>query len=172
MCLRNVQFSMLNKCIPNPLMRPFQGPITILMLKRTVLAGEITWIPRGTKIIMITHGQTTTNIPIIITILPIINSITITILPIINLSSNYQPNFPNHAPQSSFQSLPLEKKIIDFEKTMERYMRDQESLIQTLQNNIAQAITRLEVQIGQLANSQNERPKGTLWKSPRGGEGE
>ena len=53
--------------------------------------------------------------------------------------------------------------MTNFEKTMERYTRNQESLIQTPQNNNAQAITRLEVQIGQSANSQNERPKGTLF---------
>ena len=41
-------------------------------------------------------------------------------------------------------------------------MRNQEFHIQTLQNNNSQAITRLEVQIGQLANSKNERPKGIL----------
>ena len=52
--------------------------------------------------------------------------------------------------------------MTDFKKTMERDMRNQESLIQTLQNNIAQVITRLEVQMSQLANSQNETPKGTL----------
>jgi len=79
---------------------------------------------------------------------------------------NYQPNFSNHAPQPSFQSPPLEKRMTDFEKTMERYMRNQESLIQTLQNYNAQAITRLEVQIGQLPNSQNKRPKGTLPSQP------
>ena len=54
--------------------------------------------------------------------------------------------------------------MTDFEKTMERYMRNQESLIQTLQN--AQAIMRLEVQMSQLANSQSERPKGTLPSQP------
>ena len=56
--------------------------------------------------------------------------------------------------------------MTDFEKTMKRYMRNQESLIQTLQNNNAQGITRLEIQIGQLANSQNKRPKGTLPRQP------
>jgi len=38
------------------------------------------------------------------------------------------------------------------EKTMERYMKNQESLIQTMLNNHTQAITRLEVQMSQLAN--------------------
>ena len=52
--------------------------------------------------------------------------------------------------------------MTDFEKSMERHMRNQESLIQTLQNNNAQAITRLEVQMSQLANSQSERPKSML----------
>ena len=56
--------------------------------------------------------------------------------------------------------------MTNFEKTIEMYMRNQESLIQTLQNNNAQDITRLEVQIGQLVNSQNEKPKGTLPSQP------
>ena len=56
--------------------------------------------------------------------------------------------------------------MTDFEKTMERYMRSQESLIQTLHNNNAQAITKLKVQINQLANLQNEKPKGTLPSQP------
>jgi len=43
--------------------------------------------------------------------------------------------------------------MTDFDKTMKRYIRNQESLIQTLQNNNAQAIIRLEVQMSQLANS-------------------
>ena len=67
-------------------------------------------------------------------------------------SSNYQQNFPNHAPQSFFQSPPLDKRMTDFEKTTKRHMRNQESPIQTLQNNNAQAIIRLEVQMSQLAN--------------------
>ena len=49
---------------------------------------------------------------------------------------------------------------------MERYTKNQKSFIQTLQNNNAQAITRLEDQSGQLTNSQNERPKGTLPSQP------
>jgi len=49
---------------------------------------------------------------------------------------------------------------------MERYMRNQESLIQTLQNNNAQGITRLEVQISQLAGSLIERPKESLPSQP------
>ena len=53
-----------------------------------------------------------------------------------------------------------------FEKTIERYMRNQESLIQTMQNKNEQAITRLEVQMSQLANSQSERPNGTLPSQP------
>ena len=56
--------------------------------------------------------------------------------------------------------------MTDFEKNMKKFMRNQESLIQTLQNNNAQAITRLEVQIGHLANSQNEKPKGTFSSQP------
>jgi len=79
-----------------------------------------------------------------------------------NHQSNYQQNFPNHAPQYSFQSSPLEKRMTDYEKTMERHMRNQESLIQTLHNNNTQAITRLEVQMSQLSNSQSERPKSVL----------
>jgi len=57
--------------------------------------------------------------------------------------------------------------MIDFEKTIERYMKNQESFIQTLQNNNAQAITMLEVQMSQLVNSQSERPKGTLPSQPK-----
>ena len=66
-------------------MRPFQGPITIFMLKRIILAGEITCISPGAKITMTTQDQTTSNILIIITIHFIINPITIIILPTINL---------------------------------------------------------------------------------------
>jgi len=36
----------------------------------------------------------------------------------------------------------------------------------SIMNNHNQAINRLEVQIGQLANSLNERPKGTLPSQP------
>ena len=54
----------------------------------------------------------------------------------------------------------------DFEKNMERFMKNQESLIQTMQNNHTQGITRLEIQMSQLANSQSERPKGTLPSQP------
>ena len=56
--------------------------------------------------------------------------------------------------------------MTDFEKTMERHMRNQESLIQTLQYDNAQTITRLEVQMSQLANSQSERPKSKLSSQP------
>jgi len=49
---------------------------------------------------------------------------------------------------------------------MEMYMKNKESLIQTLQNSHTQVITRLEVQMSQLANSQNERLKGTLPSQP------
>jgi len=79
---------------------------------------------------------------------------------------NYQQNFPNQAPQSSFQSPPLEKRMTDFEKNMKRCMKKQESLMQTIQNSHTQAITRLEVKISQLINSQNERLKGTLPSQP------
>jgi len=81
-------------------------------------------------------------------------------------SFNFQQNFPNHAPQSSFQSPPLEKRMTDFEKTIERYMRNQESHIQTIQNNNTQAITRLEVQMSQLAYSQIETSNGILPSQP------
>ena len=56
--------------------------------------------------------------------------------------------------------------MTDFEKIMERYIRNQESLIQIIQNNNAQTITRLEVQMSQLTNSQSERPKDTLPSQP------
>jgi len=41
---------------------------------------------------------------------------------------------------------------------MKRYMKNQDSLMQTMQ--------RLKVQMSQLANSQNERQKGTLHSQP------
>ena len=52
-------------------MRPSQGPIIIITLKRTISAGEITRISHGAKIIMTTQGQTiptTSNLPLINTI--------------------------------------------------------------------------------------------------------
>jgi len=52
--------------------------------------------------------------------------------------------------------------MTDFEKTIERHMKNQESLVQTLQNNNTQALIRLEVQMSQLVNSQSERPKSML----------
>jgi len=48
---------------------------------------------------------------------------------------HYQHKFSHKASQSSFQSPQLEKRLIDFEKNMERFMKNQESLIQTVQNN-------------------------------------
>ena len=48
--------------------------------------------------------------------------------------------------------------MTDFERNMERYMKNQDSLIQTIQ--------RLEGQMSQLANPQNERQKGTLPSQP------
>ena len=65
--------------------------------------------------------------------------------------SNYQQNFPNQAPQSSFQNLQLERRMVDFERNMKRYMKNQDSLMQT--------IRRLEVQMSQLATPQNERKR-------------
>ena len=56
--------------------------------------------------------------------------------------------------------------MTDFEKTMKKHMRNQESLIQTMQNNNTQAIIRLEAQMSQLANSHSERPKSTLPSQP------
>jgi len=53
-------------------MQPSQGTTTISMLKRTILAGEITRISRGPKTSMTTQGQTiltTSNLQIINTIL-------------------------------------------------------------------------------------------------------
>jgi len=90
MCLRNVQCSKLNNNFLNRWMQPFQGPTIISTHQQIILAREIILISHGVKIIMTNQSQTTSNIPIIITILPIINSITITIitinliLPIIN----------------------------------------------------------------------------------------
>ena len=48
--------------------------------------------------------------------------------------------------------------MIDLEKMIENLSKNQASMI----NNHNQAINRLEVQIGQLANSLNESQKGTL----------
>ena len=48
--------------------------------------------------------------------------------------------------------------MTDFERNMERYMKNQDSLMQTIQ--------RLEVQMSQLATPQNERQKGTLPSQP------
>ena len=48
--------------------------------------------------------------------------------------------------------------MADFERNMERYMKNQDSLMQSIQ--------RLEVQMSQLANPQNERKKGTLPSQP------
>jgi len=71
-----------------------------------------------------------------------------------NNFSNYQQNFPNQAPPSSFQNPQLERRMTDFERNMNRYMKNQDSLMQTIQ--------RLEVQMSQSDNPQNERKKGTL----------
>ena len=48
--------------------------------------------------------------------------------------------------------------MTDFEKNMKRYTKNQEYFIKTIQ--------RLEVQMSQLANPQNERVKGTLPSQP------
>jgi len=48
--------------------------------------------------------------------------------------------------------------MTDFERNMERYMKNQDSLMKTIQ--------RLEVQMSQLATPQNERQKGTLPSKP------
>ena len=64
---------------------------------------------------------------------------------------NYQHNFPIQAPQPSFQGLPADKKSTELEKILASFMQ-----------NTGQAISRLERQMSQLANSINERPKGTL----------
>ena len=48
--------------------------------------------------------------------------------------------------------------MTDFERNMKRYMKNQDSLMQTIQ--------RLEVQMSQLAISQNERQKGILPSQP------
>ena len=48
--------------------------------------------------------------------------------------------------------------MTDFERNMERYMKNQDSLMQTIQ--------KLEVQMSQLATPQNERQKDTLPSQP------
>ena len=48
--------------------------------------------------------------------------------------------------------------MTNFERNMKRYMKNQDSIMQTIQ--------RLEVQMSQLANPQNERQKETLPSKP------
>jgi len=76
--------------LPKPINAAFSSPITIPMLKHTILTEEITRISHGAKVTMTTQSQTiqiTSNIPTRITIFAIINPtflIIITILLIIN----------------------------------------------------------------------------------------
>ena len=142
-------------------MRPFQGRTIILMHQRTILTREIIQISHGAKITMTittnhtshfhnannssnhqpnfsNHHHNSPNHP--------------------PKFSNYQQNFPNQAPQSSFQNPQLERRMTDFERNMKRYMKNQDSLMQIIQ--------KLEVQMSQLANLQNERQKGTLPSQP------
>ena len=77
-----------------------------------------------------------------------------------NFQSNYQHNF-----QPTYQQQPHnhpDKKMSDLERMIETMSKNQASMM----NNHNQAINRLEVQIGQLANSLNERQKGTLPSQP------
>ena len=128
-------------------MRPFQGRTMILTHQRIILAGEISQISHGASTTMTTHGrimQATSIIPII---LPIINptfQIILTILPTIFqiITKLSQPS-----PPSSFQNPQLERRMTDFERNIERYMKNQDSLMQTKQ--------RLEGQMSQLANPHN-----------------
>ena len=77
-----------------------------------------------------------------------------------NFQSNYQNNFkPTYQQQ---QQNHLDKKMLDLERMIETLSKTQASMM----NNHNQAINRLEVQIGQLANSPNERQKGTLPSQP------
>jgi len=48
--------------------------------------------------------------------------------------------------------------MTDFERNMKRYMKNEDSLMQTIQ--------RQEVQMSQLTNPHNERQKGTLPSQP------
>ena len=117
-------------------MRPFQGPITISMLKHTIMAGKITRISHGAKTTITTQDQTiqtTSNIPTIITILPIIKPT----FQIHHNSSNYQSNFfsyqqnfSSHAPQSSFQGPPADKKMTDMERNIDNLIKSQTSFMQ------------------------------------------
>jgi len=52
--------------------------------------------------------------------------------------------------------------MTDLEKMIENLSKNQASMM----NNYNQVINRLEIQIGQLANSLNERQKGTLPSQP------
>jgi len=77
-----------------------------------------------------------------------------------NFSNNFQPahyqhNFPNQAPQPSFQSPTADKKFTDLEKILTSFMQ-----------NTGQAISKLEGQMSQLASFISEKPKGTLRSQP------
>ena len=149
MCLRSVQYSKLNNNFLNRWMRPVQGPIIILTHQCTILAGEITRISHGAKITMTTLGQIMQATSIKSIILPIIN-----------------PTFSTKLNNLPSKILHLRRKWLIFEKNMKRYMKNQESLMQTIQNSHTQAITRLEIQMSQPTNLQNERLKGSLPSQP------
>jgi len=77
-----------------------------------------------------------------------------------NFQSTYQHNFqPTYQHQQ--QNHP-DKKMSDLERMIETMSKNQASMM----NNHNQAINRLEVQLGQLANSLHERQKGTLSSQP------
>jgi len=59
--------------------------------------------------------------------------------------------FANQVPQSSVQGPKFEKNSTDFEKILASFIQ-----------NTGQAISRLEVQMSQLASPLSERPKRTL----------
>ena len=72
-----------------------------------------------------------------------------------NFQSNFQHNFQPTYQQQQSQNHP-DKKLSDLERMIETLSKTQASMM----NTHNQAINRLEVQIGQLANSLNERQKG------------
>jgi len=69
--------------------------------------------------------------------------------------SHYQHNFPNQAPQSSLQSLTIDKKSTNLEKILTSFMQ-----------NTGQVISRLEGQMSQLINFISEWPKWTFPNQP------
>ena len=63
----------------------------------------------------------------------------------------------------------MEKKVNKLEESMEAFLKTQTTFMQNqgqMLNNHVQAISRLEVQMSQLASSLSEKPKGALPSQP------